>query len=364
MPVAATLPLEIVEENCERPYCVDYHGRANQARTLRQRWSDYYDVAVTHAARDGFKIGAMFIDCQGTFCYDNGELYVAGADGRAAVKDSHRITQWILRNLPYITRINCTMDTHTAYQVFHESFLICGNDHHDDILDHDFREGDHPLPMTFILTERVLDGTWVIDPEVAWAITGHGASYSSIQAMFIHYCRELQNQGKYTLTIWPYHAMIGGVNHALVSAIEEVVFFHGIARGSQPKFEIKGGNPLTENYSVLRPEVLTKPDGSALAQKNTSFIQALLEYDALFIAGQAKSHCVAWTIDDLLNEIKDRDPKLAQKVWLLEDCTSPVVVPAKDFTPEADAAFDRFKNEGMHVVNSTTPLPDFLPVGK
>jgi nicotinamidase-related amidase len=48
----------------------------------------------------------------------------------------------------------------------------------------------------------------------------------------------------------------------------------------------------------------------------------------VIIAGQAKSHCVAWTIDDLLTEIQSQDPSLAQKVYLLEDCSSPVVVPA------------------------------------
>jgi len=75
------------------------------------------------------------------------------------------------------------------------------------------------------------------------------------------------------------------------------------------------------------------------------------------IGGQAKSHCVAWTIDDLLTEIMAYDAALAKKVYLLEDCTSPVVVPGIiDFTDQADAAFQRFADAGMHVVRSTDPI--------
>jgi nicotinamidase-related amidase len=139
--------------------------------------------------------------------------------------------------------------------------------------------------------------------------------------------------------------------------IEEAMFFHNIARSSQTDFQIKGGNPLTENYSVLKPEVTEDHKGRPIAQKNTKFIENLLEYDYLFLCGQAKSHCVAWTIDDLLNEIRAKDPSLVKKVYLIEDCTSPVVVPGViDFTDQANEAFRRFSDAGMHVVKSTDPV--------
>ena len=125
----------------------------------------------------------------------------------------------------------------------------------------------------------------------------------------------------------------------------------------QTQFEIKGNNPLTENYSVLRPEVLDGADGKPIAQKNSRLIQQLLEFDAVIIAGQAKSHCVAWTVDDLLTEIQQVDPSLAKKVYLLEDCTSAVVVPGVvDYTEQANAAFQRFTDAGMQIVKSTQPL--------
>jgi nicotinamidase-related amidase len=102
---------------------------------------------------------------------------------------------------------------------------------------------------------------------------------------------------------------------------------------------------------------LTGPEGDPIDEKNESLIGHLLEFDALIVAGQAKSHCVAWTVSDLLQEIQSRDPALAKKIYLLEDCTSPVVIPGVvDFSEQAEAAFARFAAAGMHRVRSTDPL--------
>jgi nicotinamidase-related amidase len=119
---------------------------------------------------------------------------------------------------------------------------------------------------------------------------------------------------------------------------------------------------------VLRPEVLMRFDGHPLAQKNTSFIKTLLTADAVIIAGQAASHCVKSSIDDLLDEIGAQDPALARKVYILADCMSAVTVPdgqggfLADFTPQAEAALQRFRDACMRVVRSTDPLDSWLDV--
>ena len=107
---------------------------------------------------------------------------------------------------------------------------------------------------------------------------------------------------------------------------------------------------------MLGPEVTEGPDGDRLGGKNTALVDKLLTFDAVVVAGQAKSHCVAWTIDDLLTD-DDVRRRLAPRTYLLEDCTSAVVVPgAVDYTDEADAAFERYAAAGMHVVRSTDPI--------
>jgi nicotinamidase-related amidase len=173
----------------------------------------------------------------------------------------------------------------------------------------------------------------------------------------MHYTDTLKKTGKYDLTIWPYHAMLGGIGHALVSAVEEAIFFHGMARFSQPDFHVKGDNPFTEHYSVIGPEVLEGPAGEPIARKSDKFFKKLEQFDAVLIAGQAKSHCVAWTIADLLQQVLAKDRSLVEKAYLLEDCTSPVVIPGViDYSDQADDAFRRFADAGMHVVRSTDPI--------
>lgn len=315
---------------------VPYAERASQARD----WSETHGVAP--AATDRLRVALLCIDLQNTFCVPGGELFVAGRSGNGAVEDTARICRFIYANLHHITRVLLTMDTHTAMQIFHPVYWVD-------------EAGRHPAPLTIIRGEEVTSGRWRVNPAVADSVSLDGG-IAGLQRQAEHYVESLASGGKHPLIIWPYHAMLGGVGHAIVPAVEEAAFFHTIARASQAAFETKGANPLTENYSALRPEVLDGPSGP-IAEKNTPLLQTLLAYDAVAIAGQAKSHCVAWTIDDLLTEILAQDPSLARKIYLIEDATSAVVVPGVvDFTPEADAAYARFADAGMHLVTSDQPI--------
>lgn len=312
---------------------VPYQERAKQA----EQWAEKYQLKP--AAKDEVKTCLLLIDVQNTFCLPEFELFVGGQSGRGAVEDNVRLCEFIYGNLGKISKIIPTLDTHTTMQIFHPIFWVN-------------ESGQHPTPAATIITpEDVEKGLWRVNPAVAHEVM-YG-NYSALQEYAYYYVSQLTQRGKYPLTIWPYHSMLGGIGHSLVSAVEEAIFFHSIARQSQTRYELKGDNPLTENYSVLQPEVMENEKGDAIATKNTALIAALLEFDQVFIAGQAKSHCVAWTIEDLLTSIQEKDPSLAQKVYLLEDCTSPVVVPGVvDYTPQADEAFARFAQAGMQVVNT------------
>jgi nicotinamidase-related amidase len=302
---------------------VPYEERAPEA----ERWAREYELRP--AAEDSLRVCLVVVDCQNTFCTPGFELFVPGAPA-----DSRRLCEFVYRNLGAITEIVPTLDTHQVRQIFHPAWLVDA-------------AGRHPDPYTLVSAEDVRGGAWrAADPEQ--------------QRHLVHYTEALEAGGKYQLTIWPYHALLGGIGHALVSAVEEAVFFHSVARSSPSSFEIKGFNPLTEHYSVLGPEVTTGPDGEQIAARNDDLIAYLLAFDAVVIGGQAKSHCVAWTIDDLLSDFD----ALAHKVYLLEDCTSPVVVPGVvDYTEEANAAFRRFADAGMHVVRSTEPMPSWPGLG-
>ena len=316
---------------------VDYEELAKQAGG----WARQNKLQTV--VSDKKQIWLLLVDVQNTFCIPGFELFVAGRSGLGAVDDNIRLCQFIYRNLGRITNISATMDTHLSQQVFHAIFFVDKN-------------GNHPAPYTNIQADELESGNWSFNPALA---PRFGITPDYGQKMMIHYAVELEKKDKYALTVWPYHAMLGGIGHALVSSVEEAVFFHGMARLTQPSFEIKGDRPFTEHYSVIGPEVTHGPKGELLGEHNTKFIETLQNVAAVVIAGQAKSHCVAWTISDLLDDINAANKSLVDKVYLLEDCTSAVVVPGADFTDVGNEAFEKFSQAGMHIVRSTDDFLNF-----
>ncbi len=302
---------------------------------------------IKPAAADPFRMHLLLIDVQKDFCFPEGTLFVAGRSGTGAIDDSKRIAEFVYRNLDVVSDITATMDTHFAYQIFFPSFW----------LDRD----DKQLQAHRVITsDEVGRGDVRPNPAVAkWLCNGN---YTWLTKQVKYYCEQLEKAGKYQLYLWPPHCLLGSAGHALTGVIHEARMFHSFTRGTQSWVEVKGGNPLTENYSVLSPEVLTRHDGAPLAQRNSQFLKTLLGADAVVIAGQAASHCVKSSIDDLLEQILASDPALAKKVYIMTDCMSSVTVPDgnggfhADFTAEADKAIQRFADAGMHLVESTTPV--------
>jgi nicotinamidase-related amidase len=325
----------------ERIYRVPYEQRAAEA----ERWATQYGLRP--AVEDNFRVALIAVDVQNTFCLPEFELYVGGRSGRGAVDDNRRLVEFVYRNLGVITQIYPTLDTHQAAQIFHALFFVN-------------ERGEHPGPMTTVTVGDIEAGVWRFNKDLAPSL---GIDPQYAQDHLRHYTHTLADTGRYALTVWPYHAMLGSIGHALVPAFEEAMFFHSVARRSQPSFQVKGDETLTEHYSALGPEVLTGPDGRAIGAPNMALIHELARFDAVIVAGEAKSHCVAWTIQHLLDGFEGINPKLVRNVFLLEDCSSPVVVPGVvDYTDAADAAFARFAAAGAHLVKSTDPLEKWLPL--
>lgn len=332
------LPPHWAPEKAGEVWRVDYARRFADAEAWRA------EHGIAPAAADRFRIALVVVDVQNTFCTPGFELFVGGRSGTGALHDSRRLCEFVYRNLGAITQIVPTLDTHQALQIFHRLFLVD-------------EAGNHPEPFTLVTAEEVAAGRWRVSPAAA---DGLGLDPGYADEHLRYYTAELERGGKYSLTVWPFHAMLGGIGYALVSAVEEALFFHSVARYAPLDIQPKGDNPLTEHYSMLGPEVDVDLQGEPLGKRNQPLVERLLMYDAVVIAGQAKSHCVAWTIEDLLSDPNVVERRLEEKVYLLEDCTSPVVVPgAVDYTDEADAAFARFAESGAHLVSSETPMAEW-----
>src|SRR5688572_9466541 len=245
---------------------------------------------VKPAGRDTFRIAAFGIDVQIGFCLPNASLFVPGA-----VDDTGRALEWIYRHSDQITGLCFSMDTRRVFQIFHPGWWM-------DI------EGKNPPPFTVITSEEVRRGRWrpIAHP-----------------AESLEYTKRLEQSGKYVLTIWPYHTLLGGVSHALVPAMMEAAIFCAVLRNHQTHFETKGTHAMTENYSVLSPEV-RELGGRPVGEFNAPFFKMLMEYDRIYVFGQAKSHCVLSTLSDLRARIRSTDPSLVDKVYILEDAMSSV----------------------------------------
>ncbi|HZI06210.1 MAG TPA: nicotinamidase, partial [Archangium sp.] len=127
-------------------------------------------------------------------------------------------------------------------------------------------------------------------------------------------------------------------------------------------FEVKGEEPLTENYSVLSPEVTELP-GQKVGEFNQELFDHLLTFDRVYVFGQAKSHCVLSTLLDLQKHIEATDRSKMGRIHILEDAMSSVpapplepLPPGLDFPRVANEAMRKFREAGMKVVKTTDPL--------
>jgi nicotinamidase-related amidase len=272
------------------------------------------------AEKDYRRVMLLIVDMQVDFCHAQGALYVPGA-----LDDIRRLIEFIYRHAERITRITCSLDSHYPFQIFHPAWWMDS-------------AGRHPAPYTIITAEDVEKRRWrpVLQPD--WS---H------------EYVQRLQREAKKQLTIWPYHVPIGGVGNALDPELWSAVFWHAVARRSQPVWWTKGGIPNTEHYSILKPEIEIADEPQGVL--NREFIRSVEQFDALLIAGEAESHCVLETAEDLVEIFRDRPDQLA-KIRILMDCTSPVRHPQIDFHAIAQERFKEFAARGVKLIRSTEPF--------
>lgn len=273
------------------------------------------------ATQDKQNIHLVIIDMQVDFCHPDGSLFVPGA-----VEDIQRTIEFIYNNAERITNITCSLDSHLPHQIFHPAWWADAN-------------GNHPAPFTLISYDDIKNGKW--RPLVA-----------PVQST--NYVKKLEQDAKKTLTIWPYHVMIGSIGNALDPELFTAVMWHSLARKTQPTWLTKGSIPLTEHYSIIQPEVPVP--NHPMGGKNKAFLDTLSDADIVVVAGEAESHCVLETVEDLVEDFSTK-PDALQKIYFLRDCTSPVLHPDIDFHAIAMKRFAEFEKQGVNFIDSTDQLP-------
>jgi len=302
-----------------------------------------HNVMPARSDRQGKRIAVFLIDFQRTFAAPNlipgpGNFdFQLGVPG--ALQDAQRFCEWFMSNANRIGRKYITLDTHSGAQIFHSMFWQDGS-------------GNHPPPFT------------IMEKKGGSIVGSDGKQYFAKYhpALAEKYLEMLAGGGKYSLMIWPYHSMNGSLGHALITPLHEVLFWHDLLRQEQTYQQTKGTWVLTEAYSGISDEireVTVNGQKHVIGQVYSQLLKAVDDNDQVVFAGEASSHCVKATIEDMANLTAQKDPELLKKFFILKDCMSPVpqTPGGPDFPAIAQQALSKFKSMGMNIV---TTQDDFL----
>jgi nicotinamidase/pyrazinamidase len=251
----------------------------------------------------------LIIDAQIDFTSPEGTLFVPGADN-----DMKRLANWIKNNKQKIDHIAITLDNHPVNDISHPSFWQDKN-------------GNHPAPFTPISLQEINEGKWI-------------PRFNAEEA--IAYVEKLESQGEFSHFIWPFHCLIGSKGAALNEDLMEAVT-EWTLEGNYYQAVTKGTYPLTEHFGIFRANVpvADRPE----TQLNKTLINTLQSYENVILAGEAKSHCVANSLKQAMEEA----PSLAQKFIIVEDCMSDV--PNLGFL--GDPIYEKAKKMGIRFAKSS-----------
>lgn len=304
---------------------------------------------IPNAVLDNPTICYVPIDVMITFLLKGGGLPIQGGLGAAKLG-----IEWMYQHIQWITTMAPTMDTHLWGQIFHPPWLVD-------------EKGNHPDPYgptgpVLIPHDQVAKGKWKFNAALANAVLPFvakdklGEAYTYLNNYTAHYTRTLSaggSTGKFDLMVWPFHAMLGGIEHALLPSLHELIFFHSCVRNAERRTQIKGGEPRSENYNPLEVEVTQDQNGNPVGQVNTAFLKLITDHDYLITDGFASSHCFKWFMDYLVKKIQAQDPAMVKKVYIRKYATAPVpiVIPGVvDFPDIAEKSFESYAAAGVNVI--------------
>lgn len=262
---------------------------------------------------DSKKILLLAIDFQNDFMEDIGSLAVSGSR-----KDIENTTQWIYNNIHALTQIMCSLDTHSIQQIFHPAWWIDMN-------------GNNPPPFTIISYQDVLNGKW--------------QASNGKQEETLEYVQNLEAKGQKQLCIWPYHCLEGSKGAQLENEFIKMVYFHSAVRSNTPIFVSKGQNPNTEMYGIIEAEY--DPTGYI----NFDVLDTLKQFDEIYIVGEASSHCVLASVEQILAHFST-DKSMTSRFTILEDCMSPIA----GFEENTIKRMHELKNKYSIKINKSTSV--------
>lgn len=289
----------------------------------------------------------LLVDVQKDF-HPGGSLAIPTAN-----EDADRIATLIRTYGTKLHRIVATLDSHHKLHIAHPHFWMAGDD-----------ETQHPSPFTIISALDIEQGIWKPRPNLQLSLDKTNFDESifenaesvitengelDLMKYCLEYARRLEAKGRFQICIWPEHCLIGSDGHGVVTNVRAAIDEWSTATGRSVEWVWKGENLLTEMYSALAADVPV----SYATDFNTSLHTSLLQSDRLLVCGQAMSHCVNYTMRDIVNHCKTQDD--IAKIYLLTDCASAV----PGFESAAETFQQDMKTAGVQLITSDS-LQDIL----
>ena len=232
----------------------------------------------------------LIIDPQNDFLDMAGAaLPVPGANA-----DMDRLAQWLLTHADSVQSITVTLDSHASVGVERTSFWLDA-------------DGQSVAPFTLISAA---------DVQAQKFLPRHAA----LRAEVLSYLQDLEAQGQRQLVVWPVHCVVGTWGHNIHTGLSQAIAAWEMRTGVTANKVLKGQNPLTEQYSAFRAEV-PRADDPRTALNQTLLDSLATGSGMLLVAGEALSHCVAASVQDVMDHLPSE--RLARTI-LLTDCMSPV----------------------------------------
>lgn len=269
------------------------------------------------------KAHLLIIDPQNDFM----DLPTASLPVAGATKDMERLAALIARVGHKFDDIHVTLDSHHTIDVGHPGMWRD-------------RDGKAPNPFTIIIDDDIENGVWTPrDP--------------GLRERMLKYARALKAGGKYSLMVWPEHCKIGTPGHNVETNLARALEDWERKEFATVNYVTKGTNPFTEHYGALLAEVPDPEDPSTML--NTGLLTTLQDADIIGVAGEALSHCVLSTVNQIAEHIGEEHIK---KFHILTDCSNPVpqVGNGPDFPAIARKWLKDMERQGMTLVSSA----DFL----
>lgn len=238
------------------------------------------------AANDKKRTLLLAIDFQNDFMENIGTLPVSGSK-----KDVENLTRWMYNNIEHLTQVMCSLDTHSINQIFHANWWTDAKD-------------NAPAPFTVITYKDAVEGKWK-------------SRNNNDQERSLTYLKQLEQTGKQQLCIWPYHCLEGTLGAKLESQFLKMIYFHSALRNISPILVAKGQDPYSEMYGIIEPEY--NPQNKI----NQNVLDTIETFDAIFVAGEASSHCVMASVVQILNYFANRKD-ITSRITILSDCMSAI----------------------------------------